>query len=104
MDFSLSEEQVLLRDSVRKLMDRVATPDYVRRLDREQAYPYELYAAWAEAGLLRLPFPEAYGGLGGSVIDMAIVAEEISRKSADLYMAFSGSTFCRSEGRRVGNE
>ncbi|MFL4998930.1 MAG: acyl-CoA dehydrogenase family protein [Xanthobacteraceae bacterium] len=94
MDFSLSEEQVLLRDNVRKLMDRVATAEYVRRLDREQAYPYELYATWVEAGLLRLPFPEAYGGLGGSVIDMAIVAEEISRKSADLYMAFSGSTFC----------
>ncbi|MFL5046792.1 MAG: acyl-CoA dehydrogenase family protein, partial [Xanthobacteraceae bacterium] len=89
-----SEEQTLLRDSVRKLMDRVATAEYVRRLDREQAYPYELYAAWVEAGILRLPFPEAYGGLGGSVIDMAIVAEEISRKSADLYMAFSGSTFC----------
>jgi alkylation response protein AidB-like acyl-CoA dehydrogenase len=94
MDFGLSEEQVMLRDNVRKLMDRVATADYVRRLDREQAYPYELYAAWVEAGLLGLPFPEAYGGLGGSVIDMAIVAEEISRKSADLYMAFSGSTFC----------
>ncbi|MFL5097384.1 MAG: acyl-CoA dehydrogenase family protein [Xanthobacteraceae bacterium] len=90
----MSEEQVLLRDNVRKLMDRVATAEYVRRLDREQAYPYELYAAWVDAGLLRLPFPEAYGGLGGSVIDMAIVAEEISRKSADLYMAFSGSTFC----------
>ncbi|MFL6937266.1 MAG: acyl-CoA dehydrogenase family protein [Xanthobacteraceae bacterium] len=90
----MSEEQVLLRDNVRKLMDRVATAEYVRRLDREQAYPYELYAAWVEAGILRLPFPEAYGGLGGSVIDMAIVAEEISRKSADLYMAFSGSTFC----------
>ncbi|MFL4986005.1 MAG: acyl-CoA dehydrogenase family protein [Xanthobacteraceae bacterium] len=90
----MSEEQVLLRDNVRKLMDRVATAEYVRRLDREQAYPYELYAAWVDAGLLRLPFPEAYGGLGGSVIDMAIVAEEISRKSADLYMAFAGSTFC----------
>src|SRR5262245_60672426 len=94
MDFSFTDEQSMLRDSVRKLMERVATADYVRRLDREQAYPYELYAAWAEAGLLRLPFPEQYGGLGGSVIDMAIVAEEIARKSADLYMAFSGSTFC----------
>ena len=94
MDFGFTDEQNMLRDSVRKLMERVATVDYVRRLDREQAYPYELYAAWAEAGLLRLPFPEQYGGLGGSVIDMAIVAEEIARKSADLYMAFSGSTFC----------
>jgi len=94
LDFTFSEEQIMLRETVRKLMDRVATPEYVRRLDREQAYPYELYRAWAEAGLLRLPFPEQYGGLSGSVIDMVIIAEEVSRKSADFYMAFAGSTFC----------
>jgi alkylation response protein AidB-like acyl-CoA dehydrogenase len=94
MDFGFTDEQAMLRDSVRKLMDRVATPDYVRRLDREQAYPYELYEAWVEAGLLRLPFPEEYGGLSGSVIDMVIIAEELARKSADFYMAFAGSTFC----------
>ena len=94
MDFGFSDEQRILRDSVRKLMDRIATPDYVRRLDREQAYPYELYDAWVEAGLLRLAFPEDYGGLGGSVLDMVIIAEELSRKSADFFMAFAGSTFC----------
>jgi alkylation response protein AidB-like acyl-CoA dehydrogenase len=94
MDFRLSEEQTILRDSVRKMMDRVAPIDYVRRLDRERAYPYELYDAWVEAGLLRLPYPEQYGGLGGSVIDLVIVAEEISRTSADFFMAFAGSTFC----------
>ena len=94
MDFSLTEEQTMLRDSVRKMMDRVAPAEYVRRLDREQAYPYELYEAWIEAGLLRLPYPEEYGGLGGSVMDLVIVAEEISRKSADFFMAFAGSTFC----------
>jgi alkylation response protein AidB-like acyl-CoA dehydrogenase len=94
MDFSLSEEQTILRDSVRKLMDRAAPIDYVRRLDREQAYPYELYAAWVEAGLLRLPYPLEYGGIGGSVEDLVLIAEEISRKSADFFMAFAGSTFC----------
>jgi alkylation response protein AidB-like acyl-CoA dehydrogenase len=94
MDFSLTEEQTMLRDSVRKMMDRVAPAEYVRRLDREQAYPHELYEAWIEAGLLRLPYPEEYGGLGGSVMDLVIVAEEISRKSADFFMAFAGSTFC----------
>jgi alkylation response protein AidB-like acyl-CoA dehydrogenase len=94
MDFSLSEEQIILRDSVRKLMDRASPIDYVRRLDREQAYPYELYEAWVEAGLLRLPYPEEYGGIGGSVIDLVLIAEEISRKSADFFMAFAGSTFC----------
>jgi len=94
MDFSFTDEQNMLRDSVRKLMERHATPDYIRQLDRDQAYPYELYDAWVEAGLLRMPFPEEYGGLGGSVVDMAIIAEELARKSADFVMAYSGSVFC----------
>ena len=104
MDFSFSEEQNMLRDSVRKVMDRIATPEYVRALDREQAYPYEVYDAWVELGLFRLPFPEEYGGLGGSVLDMVIVAEEISRNSADLYMAFAGSVFCGMNVARKGSE
>ena len=94
MDFGFSEEQKLLRDSVRKLMDRHASPDYVARHDREQAYPYELYDAWVEAGLLGLPFPERVGGLGGSVVDMAIVAEEIAYTSSDFFMAYGGGVFC----------
>ena len=104
MEFGFSEAQNILRDSVRKLMDRHAPPDYVRRLDREQAYPDELYAAWVDAGLLRLPFPEEYGGLGGSVLDMVIVAEELSRKSADFFMAFGGSVFCGLNILRKGTE
>jgi alkylation response protein AidB-like acyl-CoA dehydrogenase len=94
MDFDLTEQQAILRDNVCKMMDRIAPPDYVRRLDREQAYPYELYNAWVEAGLLALPYPEQFGGLNGSLIDLVIIAEEISRKSADFFMAFAGSTFC----------
>jgi alkylation response protein AidB-like acyl-CoA dehydrogenase len=94
MDFGFTEEQRLLRESVRKLMQKHAPPEYVRRLDREQAYPYELHRAWVEAGLLRMPFPEEYGGLGGSVIDMAIIAEELSHTSADFFMAYGGNVFC----------
>lgn len=104
MDFSLTEEQRMMRDSVRKAMDRIATPEYVRRLDREQAYPDELYAAWVELGLLRIPFEEKYGGLGGSVMDMVVVAEEISRKSADFFMAYAGSVFCGLNVARKGSE
>jgi len=94
MDFGFSEEQQLLRDNVRKLMDRHAPPDYVARHDRDKTYPYELYDAWVDAGLFRLPFPENVGGLGGSVIDLAIAAEEIAYTSADFYMAFAGGVFC----------
>ena len=104
MDFSFTEEQRMMRESVRKAMDRIATPEYVRRLDREQAYPDELYAAWVELGLLRIPFEEKYGGLGGNVVDMVIVAEEISRKSADFFMAYAGSVFCGLNVARKGSE
>ena len=78
MDFSFNEEQNILCNNIRKMMDKLATPEYVRRLDREQAYPAELYDAWVEMGLLRMPFPEAYGGLDGSVLDMVIIGEELA--------------------------
>jgi alkylation response protein AidB-like acyl-CoA dehydrogenase len=94
MDFGFTEEQNMLRDSVSKLMDKHATPDYIRRLERDQSYPYELYDEWIKAGLLAMPFPEAYGGLGGDAVDMAIIAEEISYRSTDLSMALGGSMFC----------
>ena len=104
MDFEFSTEQNILRESVRKLMDRLATPEYIRRLDREQAYPYQLYDASVETGLTGMPFPEEYGGLGGSVIDMAIIAEELSRKSFDFFTAYGGSVFCGLNVLRKGSE
>ena len=94
MDLGFTDEHKMLRDTVSKLMAKHATPDYIRKLEREQAYPYDLYNEWIKAGLLAMPFPEEYGGLGGNAIDMAIVAEEIAYRSTDLSMALGGSMFC----------
>src|ERR1700753_2807933 len=94
MDFGFTEEQNLLRDSVRKLLQKHATPEYVRKHDRERTYPEELFQAWAEAGVIGLSLPEEYGGSGGNLMDMVIVAEEIARISADLVMAYTGGVFC----------
>jgi alkylation response protein AidB-like acyl-CoA dehydrogenase len=104
IDFSFSEEQTLLRDAVAKRMGALATPEYVRRLDREQAYPYDLYEAWAELGLFRMPFDEGVGGLGGSVIDMAIIAEELARQSFDFFTAYGATVFCALNVARHGSE
>ena len=104
MDFEFTEEQRMLRDSVRKMMAKVATAEYVRRLDREQAFPDELYAEWLKMGLFRMPFPEEYGGLGGNVIDMVIIAEELSYKSFDLFTAYGGPVFCGLNILRKGTE
>ncbi len=93
MDFSFTEEQNMLRESVRKMLDRIATPAYVRAMDEEARYPYEVYDAIVEMGLISMVFPEQYGGLGGSVIDFAIIAEELGRKSYDLMGAYGTSVF-----------
>jgi alkylation response protein AidB-like acyl-CoA dehydrogenase len=104
VDFGFTDEQKLLRETVRKLMDAHAPPEYIRRLDREQGYPYELYAKWVEAGLLSMPFPEEYDGLGGSVIDLTIIAEELARKSPDFFMSYAGSVFTGLNIMRKGTE
>jgi alkylation response protein AidB-like acyl-CoA dehydrogenase len=100
----LSEEQKMLRESARKLNAKFATVDYIRKQDRERLYPYELYGAWIDAGMLALPFPEEYGGLGKDVYDMAIIAEELSVPSSDMIMALGGSMFCGLNVARQGTE
>ena len=104
MDFGFTEEQDMLRDSVIKLMAKHAPPEALRKWDRERKYPEEVYQAWADAGLLRLPFPEKVGGLGGSAIDLAIVVYELSRVSTDIGMAFGGSVFCGLNVLRKGTD
>ncbi len=79
MDFSFTEEQNLLRDSVRELMRRECPPEYARRCDEEHRFPSELRAKMAEQGWFGTMVPEAYGGSGRDVIDIAIIIEETAR-------------------------
>lgn len=104
MDFAFTEEQDMLRDSVVKLMAKHAPRESLRKWDRERKYPEELYQAWVEAGLLRLPFPEKVGGLGASALDLALVVFELSRVSTDVSMAFGGSIFCGLNVLRKGSD
>ncbi|ODT32964.1 MAG: hypothetical protein ABS35_00250 [Kaistia sp. SCN 65-12] len=94
MDFGFTQEQGMLRETVRRMMDKVATPEYLRHLDQERAYPYELYEEWVKMGLFGIVFPEEYGGQSGSLLDLMIISEEIARKSYDIVGAFNGAIFC----------
>jgi len=104
MDFSVSEEQRMLRDTLKSLMARHAPPEKLSAWDEARSYPEDLYRHWAEAGLIQLAFPEDYGGLGGSPADVAMVVEEISKYSADLCMPYSSAVFCGLNILRNGNE
>jgi len=79
MDFELSEQQKLMRDSLRSFLTRECPIEYVRACDEDERFPFELYDKLAAEGWLGLPIPEAYGGMGGSCTDLAVFLEEFAR-------------------------
>jgi len=80
MDFDLTEEQRLLKDSVDRLIaDRYGFENRKKYLADPAGHSRALWAAYAELGLLGLPFPEAQGGFGGGPVEIAIVMEAFGR-------------------------
>ncbi|HET9019800.1 MAG TPA: acyl-CoA dehydrogenase family protein, partial [Acetobacteraceae bacterium] len=90
MDFDLSEEQGLLRDSIGRLID-----DAYGDFEKRKAYAKEphgfsdaLWGRCAELGLLGLPFAEGDGGFGGGPVETMLVMEAIGRGLAlEPYLA-----------------
>src|SRR5438094_1263618 len=78
MDFRPTEEQVLLRRSVREFAETEIRP-HVREWDQDQHFPIELMPKLAALGLLGIQFPEQYGGAAMSAIDYCICLEELAR-------------------------
>jgi alkylation response protein AidB-like acyl-CoA dehydrogenase len=78
MDFELSAEQRLLRDTMRAFVDEKIRP-VARDWEASGRYPDEIAAGMAELGLFGLLVPEQYGGLAADMVSLAIVFEEISR-------------------------
>ncbi|MBX6424869.1 MAG: acyl-CoA dehydrogenase family protein [Variibacter sp.] len=76
MDFDLSEEQQLLKDSIERLL--AAHYDFEARkryAATPEGFSREMWARYAELGLLGLPFEEKYGGFGGGPVETMIVME-----------------------------
>ena len=80
MDFDLSDEQRLLKESVdRLILDKYQFQQRKGYMAEAPGYSPAMWAALAEQGLLGLPFPEAAGGFGGGSIETMIVAEAFGR-------------------------
>lgn len=78
MDFRLSEEQELLRKSVREFAETEMRP-HIMEWDNAQHFPKELLPKLAELGLMGIQFPEGAGGAGMSAVDYCICIEELAR-------------------------
>jgi len=80
MDFSFSEEQALLKDSVEKFVQNDYTFDVRQKVVRtEQGFSTATWKTFAELGWLSVPFPESVGGFGGKSVDMMLLLEQFGR-------------------------
>ena len=81
MDFSLSSDQELIRNSARKFVENECSKEPVRELNSrsEKGYDPEMWRKMADLGWMGLALPEEYGGVGGGMIDLALVMEEMGR-------------------------
>ncbi|MBX7160008.1 MAG: acyl-CoA/acyl-ACP dehydrogenase [Acidimicrobiia bacterium] len=83
MDLDFTEEQDLLRETVRGICAQYAPVDVVRaQEDDPVGYPAELWKQLAGLDLIGLTLPEAYGGSGQSLLEAAIVYEELGKALA----------------------
>ena len=78
MNFDLTQEQQLVRDTVREFAESRIAP-VAAELDREHRFPYELVAELAELGLMGMTVPEEYGGAGADTLSYAVAVEELTR-------------------------
>ncbi len=88
MDFDISEEQRLLRDSLRSFLQKECPIEYVRRCDEEERFPHELMDKMAALGWFGIPIPVEYGGSGGSCTDLVVFLEELAmhfEAAANIY-------------------
>jgi acyl-CoA dehydrogenase len=109
MNVFVNEEDQLFVDITRKWVNNEIPKDWCRKLESmEHQFPYEFWDKLVEFGAHGIGIPEQYGGQGGSILNQALFAREISRTAGGLswvwgVTSFSGAkaiNFCGSEEQK----
>jgi butyryl-CoA dehydrogenase len=104
MDFNLSEEQKLLRRTIREVAEREIQPGASAR-DEAARFPSELIPKMAELGLMGINISEEYGGADLDALSGAIIIEEIARVDAALALTVaSHNSLCSAHIFQFGNQ
>ena len=86
MDYGLTEEQVMIKDLCKQIAEEKMKP--VREhYDETGEFPHEIVKVFAEADLFGIMIPEAYGGMGGGVMDLAVAVEELCKVDSGTALA-----------------
>jgi len=88
MDFSLSSDQILIRDTVRQFMETEMRP-IVREYEAEKRFPAEQIRKLGEMGFCGMLIPEEWGGAGTDTISYALMIEEVARVDASTAVILS---------------
>lgn len=88
MNFDLTDEQQMIRKTIREFADEVVAPGAIER-DRTKEFPKDIFRQLGEMGMMGLPFDEKYGGAGADTVSFAIVTEELSRACASTGITYS---------------
>jgi alkylation response protein AidB-like acyl-CoA dehydrogenase len=91
MDFDLSDDHRLLRNTVREFADQEVAP-VAEELDRTKSFPYAIVRRLGELDLMGIPFPEEYGGAGGDSLAYALVVEELTRVDSSVAITLCAHT------------
>jgi short/branched chain acyl-CoA dehydrogenase len=91
VNFELTDEQRLLRDTVRDFANQEVKP-VAEELDRTKSFPYELVKKMGELGLMGIPFPEEYGGGGAGTLAYALAVEEMTRIDSSVAITMAAHT------------
>ena len=91
MDFELTDEQRLLRDTVREFAHAEVAP-VAEELDRRKSFPYGIVEKMGKLGLLGIPYPEEYGGGGADTLSYVLAVEELARVDSSVCITMAAHT------------
>lgn len=91
MDFTLSNEQKMLREMFRKFAENEVRP-LAEEIDETERFPEETVKKMAKLGMMGIYFPKEYGGAGGDVLTYAMCVEELSKACGTTGVIVSAHT------------
>ena len=92
MNIQEPEHITMVRDSVRRLLDEIATPAHAAQWDKDDRIPRDLILPLAKLGLCGMAVPEEYGGHGIDIRGVLAVIEELAKRSAVLSGLYIANT------------
>ncbi|MCX5791050.1 MAG: acyl-CoA dehydrogenase family protein [Elusimicrobia bacterium] len=90
MDYLITEQQTMMRDLARKIAQEKIKP-VAAHYDETEEFAWPIMKILADSDLFGVYIPEKYGGLGGGILDMCLVTEELSRACGGIALGYAGT-------------